>query len=130
MAPVAICSASSQRPSAHSGSAWLIASTAARGAGQQLGVRTHRGAAGRLGCPFVLPGPLEQVGLVDRRVQQHFFGAAALGHGAGLGDQVEGTAVRGCLLAGVGVEHGQRQQRVRLFRLVAGCWASASASSA
>ena len=93
---------------------------AARGAGEQLRVRAHGGAAGRLGGTFVLPGPLEQVGLVDRRVQQHVVGASALGHGAGLRDQVEGTAVRGCLLAGVGVEHGQRQQRVRLFRLVAG----------
>ena len=93
---------------------------AAGGAGEQLRVRAHGGPAGRLGGTFVFPGPLEQVRLVDRRVQQDVVGASALGHGPSLRDQVEGTAVRGRLLARVGVEHGQRQQRVRLFRLVAG----------
>src|SRR5208282_4946247 len=66
---------------------------AARGAGEQLRVRAHGGEAGRLGGTFVLPGALKQVGLVDRRVQQDVVGASALGHGAGLRDQVEGTAV-------------------------------------
>jgi hypothetical protein len=46
--------------------------------------------------------------------------APAVGHLAGLRDQPERAAVRGGLLAGVGVEHGQRQQRARLLGLVAG----------
>jgi len=68
----------------------------------------------------VLTRALEQVGLVDRRREQYVVGSPAFGRGAGLRDQLEGTAVGERLLARVGVEHCHGQQRFRLVHLIAG----------
>lgn len=67
----------------------------------------------------MLARALEQVGFVDGRLQQDFVGSALLAHGAGLRDQLEGSAARGRLLARVSIEHRQGQQRVGLADLVA-----------
>ena len=80
-------SASSHRPSAHSGSAWLIASRLPEVRESRCASALAVARRADLGGEFVLARPLEQMGLVDRRVQRHVAGAPLFGHGAGRRDQ-------------------------------------------